>query len=413
MKRPFRRFEVIYLAAALAGGAGCTPDHSVKPGAPVLTEVYIVEAGGAPLSIPAGAQACAATAATGVGCDPSADTTCFQPTANNWCRCNANPAPMSPPSPSTCDAGMGMGGAAAGSPGTAGAGGAGGMSGASSADAGADAAAGTAGAAGAGGGAGAAAVPSPGSWDCHGFAPATQVVYVFDRLLDTRPLDPGDAGGPVAAATIMSGAATIPSNADYASTGSAGTFFFPLLGDFRADGPSLLVSALPALPASAAVTIALDGTQVRAKDGKTPFTDNNMFNQGAITLSTVAFVGSVTAPQPPPPADACTPPSTTVALDATGTITFNSPVDPAALMNAVTVTMGTAATPVPFVLTPTDSLNFTVSPAADPQSTTQAPPAWPANASITITVPDTLTDLNGEVLGPGPGHSVFFMTGAS
>lgn len=404
MKRPFRRFEVLCLAAALAGGAGCTPDHSVKPGAPVLTEVAIVEGGGATVThIPTGAQPCAATAVTGGGCDPSVDTTCFQAGINNWCRCNANPAPAAPTPPPMCDGGMG--GAAAGSTGAAGAGGAGGaggMSGAASADAGADA--GVDAAAGAGGAGGAAApTPAPGTWTCDPFGPTAKVMYVFDRLLDSRPLDPGDAGGPVAAATITAGAATIPSNADYASNGAPGTLIFPLLGDFRADGPSLVISAVPALPSSAAVTVALDGTMVRAKDGKTPFTDQMMFNGGALTFSTAAFSGSVAAPQPAP-ADACAPPNTTVALDATGTISFNSPVDPAALMNAVTVTMGTN-TAVPFVLTSTDNMTFTVAPAAGTM--------WPANAYITITLPDTVADMNGEVLGAGNGSTGSFMTGAS
>ena len=47
MKRPLRRFEVIYLAVVLGGDGACTPNNSVKPGAPVLTQVAIVEGGGA------------------------------------------------------------------------------------------------------------------------------------------------------------------------------------------------------------------------------------------------------------------------------------------------------------------------------------------------------------------------------
>lgn len=401
MKRPFRRFEVICLAAALAGGAGCTPDHSVKPGAPVLTEVFIVD-NGAATSIPAGSQACAATAVTGGACDPAADTTCFQATVNNWCRCVPTPAPAAPMPAPACDGGMSD--AAAGTSGAAGAGGMGGMSGGSSADAGVDAAAGTTGA----GGAADAAMPPPGSWNCDAFAPTAQVVFLFDRLLDTRPLDPGDAGGPVAAATITSGAATIPSNAEYNSAGAPGNFWLALFGDFRSDGPNLLVSARPALPASSPVTVALDPASVRAKDGKTPFTDNMMFNNGKLTFSTVAFSGSVSVPQPPP-ADACAPPNLTVTQDATGTISFNSPVDLAALMNAVTVTMGATPTPVPFVLTTTDNLTFTIAPA--PKATGE-PAIWPPNATITITLPDTVADMNGEVLGAGNGAAPSFMTGA-
>ncbi|HXU63795.1 MAG TPA: Ig-like domain-containing protein, partial [Polyangia bacterium] len=128
-----------------------------------------------------------------------------------------------------------------------------------------------------------------------------------------------------------------------------------------------------------------------------------------LTFSTVGFTGSITPPQPPA-ADACAPPNMTVALDATCTISFNSPVDLAALMNAVTVTMGAAATPVPFVLSSMDNLNFTVAPAAPAPGD---PAVWPAGADITISMPDGVVDMNGEVLGPGPDHSVSFTTGAS
>ena len=37
MKRPFPRFEVLGLTAALALVSSCSPNNSVKPGAPVLT----------------------------------------------------------------------------------------------------------------------------------------------------------------------------------------------------------------------------------------------------------------------------------------------------------------------------------------------------------------------------------------
>ena len=87
----------------------------------------------------------------------------------------------------------------------------------------------------------------------------------------------------------------------------------------------------------------------------------------------------MTPPAPPPlPADAgaCTTPNTDVALDAPATITFNSPVDPTALMAAVTATVADTSTTVPVTLTSMDGVNVTVAPMDK----------WPANADITITV---------------------------
>jgi hypothetical protein len=100
-----------------------------------------------------------------------------------------------------------------------------------------------------------------------------------------------------------------------------------------------------------------------------------------------------------------------VALDATGTISFNSPVDLDALTNAVTVTMGPAANPVavPFTLMSMDNLTFTVAPAAPAPGDLAE---WPAGADITITLPDAVANMNGEMLGAGPDHTATFTTGA-
>ena len=37
--------------------------------------------------------------------------------------------------------------------------------------------------------------PNVGTWNCDPFANVTAVIAVFDRLLDTAPFDPGDAAG--------------------------------------------------------------------------------------------------------------------------------------------------------------------------------------------------------------------------
>ncbi|HVT07601.1 MAG TPA: hypothetical protein VHO67_09090, partial [Polyangia bacterium] len=122
MKRPFRGFEVLGLAAALAGAGACTPNNSVKPGAPVLIEVSIVEGGGATItSIPPSAPVCAAGTVSGGACFTATDKTCFL--TKNWCRCGAAPAaPMPMPAPTCTDGGVADAGAAGSAGGAAGAG---------------------------------------------------------------------------------------------------------------------------------------------------------------------------------------------------------------------------------------------------------------------------------------------------
>jgi hypothetical protein len=290
-----------------------------------------------------------------------------------------------------------MSGAAGGAGGAAGgaAGAAGGAGGAAGADAGAPADAAT------------DAAPAPdGLWNCDPFSPTAQTLFTFDRVIDTRPFD-ADAGASVAA-TVTAGtpAALVISTTDYTPNGSPHELIFPLFGDFRTDGPSLLVSAAPALPANSTATVKLIPTVIRAKDGKTSFTDNGNFAGGMLTFTTAPFSAAVTPPAPPPlPADAgaCATPNTDVALDAPATITFNSPVDPTALMAAVTVTatVGTTSTTVPVTLTSMDGLKVVVAPMDK----------WPANADITISVAPTAADLAGDLLG-APVTSDKFHTGA-
>jgi hypothetical protein len=225
---------------------------------------------------------------------------------------------------------------------------------------------------------------------------------VFDRLLDSTPFTPG-ATGSAAAATVTAGAAAVTASTDYASNGAPGLIIFPAFGDFRADGPSLVTSASPALPAARTVTFALNGAVVRAKDGKTAFTDGNDFKSGSLTFTTAPLSASITPPAPPPPAadaGACAAPPTQVALDATATITFNSPVDPAAIAPAVTATAGGA--PIALTLKSDDGLTVTVAPN----------PAWPANTTVTLTVAATATDKAGEALGTGAPDPATFPTGA-
>lgn len=227
-----------------------------------------------------------------------------------------------------------------------------------------------------------------GIWNCAPFAPTAQGLFIFDRLLDTRPFD-ADAGASVAA-TVTAGtpAAAITATTEYTPNGTPHELF----GNFRTDGPNLLVTAAPALPAGSPATITLVASQILAKDGKTQFTDNGKFGGGVLTFTTAAFSATVTPPAPPPlPADAgaCAPPNTDVARDAAATITFNSPVDPPALMAAVTATVVGTGAAVPVTLTSMDGLNVIVAPMDK----------WPANADIRISVAGTAADLAGDVLG--------------
>lgn len=401
MKRPFRRFEGIGLAAALAVGAGCTPNNSVKSGAPVLIEVSIVEGGGAKVtSIPAGAGACPAETAAGGTCDPAAATTCFLATASNWCRCAATMAPApATPAPTCTDGGTAGAGGVAGSTGAAGAAGAAGSLGSAGAG-------GAGGSAAADAGADATAMPA-GTWNCDPFAPTAVALFVFDRVLDTQPFD-SDAGTTSAGATLTTvpPAATVTGKVDYRPNGSPKEVIFPLVGDFRSDGPSLLISGNPALPAGAAVTVALDPTAVRAKDHKTPFTDGGKFGGGTLTFSVGGFSASITTPPPAPlPADAgaCAAPNTLVVPDKTAvTVAFTNLVDPKAAGAAITIqaTSGGTTTNVPFDVSSTDNLTLTLTPTA----------AWPDNSSILVTVPGTITDLAGDKLAAEQMQT--FVTGA-
>jgi hypothetical protein len=402
MNRPFPRFEVLGLTAALALVGACTPNTSVKPGAPELIELSIVENGGASITtVKPETELCPGPTTEGGPCDAVRYAVCESVTTNNLCRCIPNPAPPPPPPPAdagasdaatsdaattsdaaaadaaTSDAGKPDGGAA--SP----------DSGAQS-DASPDAA---------------PAVPT-GTWSCT-FAATSSVLYVFDRVLDTEFL--GDGGGAPGLATISSDPTTpttVTLNGDYASNGSPDSIIFPLLGAFRADGPSLLFTAAPALPAGAAVTVALDKTKVLAKDGRTHFTGTNLLFDGTITFATQPFTASeIVTPAPPAAApdagaDAAAPnplPDMTPA-----TVTFTNIVDPATLAAHITVTAGPTMT-IPVDVASMDGLNVTIAP--------KMGASWPASSTITITIDATATDAVGDVLA-APVAPASFTTSA-
>ena len=96
------------------------------------------------------------------------------------------------------------------------------------------------------------------TWDCSPFTNVSAVIAVFDRLLDTTPLDPGDAAGVTDVVTTMAGAGAPEINlvTDYSSTGAANGLIFnlfgPFFGNFRAQRPQ------PVLGAAARVSLGHD-----------------------------------------------------------------------------------------------------------------------------------------------------------
>ena len=372
MNRPFPRFEVLGLTAALTLAGACTPNTSVKPGAPVLIELSIVENGGASITtVTPTTLLFPGPTPEGGPCDPVKYAVCESVTTTNLCRCVPNPQPTAPmdagasdaatpdAASATPDAGKSDGGAAASDSGTR-------------TDASSDA----------------APAMLTGTWSCT-FAPTSSILYVFDRVLDTEFL--GDGGGASGLAAISSNPAAptmVTLNGDYAPNGSPNEVIFPMLGD-RSDGPSLFFTGVPALPAGTAVTVALDKTKVLAKDGRTPFTGTNLLVDGTITFATQAFTALLAGPPTPNGADGGTPEALPDMTPAT--VTFTNIVDPTALAGHITVTVAPAV-PLPVDVASMDGLNFTIAP--------KAGATWPASADITIAIDATVTDVVGDVLAP-------------
>jgi hypothetical protein len=384
MNRLFSRFELCGLTALAVLGLACNPNQSVKPGAPVLTEIKIIENGGASITtISATTPDCASTVVDQGMCDPTLVALCRQAAAANWCRCNANPAPAAPPpaGPNCVDGGLVDAAAPTAD--------AGGTADAGAADAGATAD---------------AAVNLGGTWSCAPFAPVSMPLFVFDRVLDTAPFAANDAGAiSNVAATSLTPMPTpaVDFTALYNSNGSPGEFVPPAFGDFLSDGPGLLFMASPGLPASTTVAVTLNPATVLAKDGHTAFAPGSSVLDGTLAYRTAALSASVSS-QPTPPAPAadagvCTPPPSTVALDMTPVVlTFNDYVDAATVAMHVTITAVPApATPITFTATSMDNLNVTITPDAN----------WPASSAITVAVDAATPDIFGDVLGAAAASS--------
>jgi len=395
MNRQSSRPALCAVAGVASAILSCTPNNSVPPGAPVLTQMMIVENGTNATIITPSTGDCAQGTKDGDPCDPAGTTTLCRDVANaNWCRCMMNMATTPPPDMTTTDAaadGDADGGADGGVD-TDGA----------TADGGTadDAASATDGAAAAPDAASEAPAPPPGLWSCGPFSPNSTVLYLFDRLLDTDPLQPTAAGGATGVATATF--ATPPPTAvtavtDYASNGVAGAVLFPLFGDLRSTGPSLLVSGSPAMPAGAAVSIKLVRTSVLAKDGVTSFVGSGLLQDGEVDFLTGPFALSLAVPQPMAAANPDAAAPTTVPPDRTAVVaTFTNLVDPMAVKAHVTVSAtpvaGGAAAPVAVDVTSMDNLNVSIV----PQGMTAT---WPASSTITVTIDANAADLVGDVLG--------------
>lgn len=374
MNRPFPRLEVLGLTTALALVGACAPNNSVKPGAPVLTEISIIENAGATITVVTPTTGdCPTGTNEGGSCDPTAFPACEA--SNVLCHCvppamTTSSAPSvtsdaAPPEAGTSDAGASDAGATK--------------------DSGAD---------------GAAASTLTGTWSCS-FAPTAVVLYTFDRLLDTKPFIT-DAGGQSNAALapvfVPAPATPVSLTGDYAPNGSPDLLIFKAYS-LRAAGPSLLFAGAPTLPTGTAVTITLDKTNVRAKDGRTPFTGMNLLLDGAISFVTQSFSATVVTPPPPEPVgDAAA--STDVVPDMTAaTVTFNNTVcpqladgtfDKTAISKHITVTSVPAIpAAVTFDLACVDGSNVSVTPH----------PTWPASSMITISVDAAAADILGDTLG--------------
>lgn len=388
MNRPFPRLEVLGLTAALALVGACSTNNSVQPGAPVLTEISIIENGGSTITVVKPTTGfCPAATPAGGPCDSVAYAVCESVTTNNLCRCVPNP-PATPPT--VTDAGASDGGTADGSSA---------VSDAAASDASASKDSGADGAASA----------LTGTWTCS-FGPTAQVLYTFDRLLDTTPFIP-DAGGQANAALapvfVPPPATPVSLSGDYAPNGSPTLLIFNLYS-IRAAGPSLLFAGVPTFPTSTAVTITLDKTNVLAKDGRTPFTGMNLLVDGRISFMTQPLTATVTTPPPPPKAadagaDAAAPVDVVPDMTA-ATVTFNNVVcptlpngkfDATEISKHITVTSvpagSTTAVPstVAVDFAAVDGLNVAVTPHT----------TWPASSDISISIDATAADILGDTLG--------------
>jgi hypothetical protein len=286
-------------------------------------------------------------------------------------------------------------------------------------------------------------------WNCAPFAPTSLVIATFDRLIDTTPFE-SDGGIKPEEIAALTATPTPPTAfsplVDYSSTGTPTSLVFavysPNWGNFvtgnpndnfyRWAGPSIEVMGAPALPSGSTISVDLNKMNVRAKDGKTAFTGMGLLADGAIKFKTAPFTAEIGSPHgeelPPADPDAGTgatpdggvtdaavadgsadagpkaPPPTTgpvpsdMNMDAV-VITFNNLVDMDAISGHITVTEdGKPFTA--FTLVAADKAIKTT-----PTVTITPDTAWAAGKEYTVTVDANAADLTGVKLGETVAHT--------
>lgn len=230
------------LALLILVGASCAPDNKVKPGAPVLLSVALVDpATFATTAITGSATICPTTVGAGGTCDPNDPV--ISPMCrlgdSTWCTCVPDSMDM-----------------------------------------------------------------KKGNWACDLPPPTARIVVTFDRLLDTKPFETNGDAGP----TVPPGIATLTSTPSTAF--EAAVKYIPN-GDmkglvFGTDGPRLVITTSPTLPSGSTITLTLDKTKIRAKDGKTPFAATGLLADGILSFMTAPLTASITVPMSDPDAGAPT-----------------------------------------------------------------------------------------------------------
>jgi len=345
---PPARVALCAMAGALVGTAACTPNQSVKPGAPELIEYIIgtpspVGFPGPPVqatTVRPDTPDCVADIAPGLVCyaggqkadtadggtqatDTPPDGLCRDSGRMNWCTCIGDATPN-----------------------------------------------------------------VAGAWSCDQFSNVFAVIAVFDRLLDTSPFDAVEAG-PIMDSIVKASATgslpMVPLQTNYSATGSPTGLVFnlfgPFFGNLRADGPSLLSAPQPEFPSGATVTVNLDANQVHAKDGTTPFTGQGLLSNGTLVFTMAPFTATMS---PPDPMRYGADPNAAV-------VTFTNFVDTADAPSHITATVDGTAAPIN-AASGDGGANFLVTPVAGAG-------VWPTGATVVISVDATVKNLLDQPIG--------------
>jgi hypothetical protein len=150
-------------------------------------------------------------------------------------------------------------------------------------------------------------------------------------------------------------------------------------------GPSIATTAMPTFPSGSTITATMSKTKVRSKKGE-PFTGEGDLANGKLMFQTLPFSVAIGVPMgdanPDAGADAGPPPVSPM-MQAVALAFTNLP--DANIQDAVTITVnGTAYT------------DFAVAPEMNPTILDVTPAtAWPANATIVVTVSAAAADALG------------------